>query len=271
LILKNTLISKKDNLDRFYTSNELAKKCIQYDRDICKDVEFYLEPSAGKGSFLNHLDKEFLAYDIDKSLKDDRIIKKDFFSVLLFPSKITCCVGNPPFGTCSTLAIKFFNHCAFNDHTKYIAFILPKTFRKISVQNKLSLDFSILKDFEIEKDDSYFDCNDEMIYVPVCFQIWERKKRMVQKIPKNIYFEKVKKENADIAIRRVGGNAGKINEDIQNQNENSNYFLKIIHPRFFEIYDLIDFDIVRNNTSGIRSISLNELIILLSENERKLK
>ena len=56
-------------------------------------------------------------------------------------------VGNPPFGKFSSLVIKFFNHS--DEWSDVIAFIISKTFRKISVQNKLNKYFKLVLDKDI--------------------------------------------------------------------------------------------------------------------------
>ena len=51
-------------------------------------------------------------------------------------------LGNPPFGKNCSLAIKFFNKAA--EFADLIAFIIPRTFKRISIQNKLNLNFSFI-------------------------------------------------------------------------------------------------------------------------------
>jgi hypothetical protein len=51
-------------------------------------------------------------------------------------------IGNPPFGKSSSIAIKFFNKAAL--FSECIAFILPRTFKRISIQNRLDLNFSLI-------------------------------------------------------------------------------------------------------------------------------
>lgn len=70
----------KIELDKYYTSDELAKYCIERTKKIIgqDNITEYLEPSAGNGAFLSHLPKDTLSYDIEP--EDNRIIKQDFFS-----------------------------------------------------------------------------------------------------------------------------------------------------------------------------------------------
>ena len=70
------------------------------------------------------------------------IIKMDFLKFKPKENKKYLIIGNPPFGRSSSIAIKFFNKAAlFSD---CIAFILPRTFKRISIQNRLDLNFSLI-------------------------------------------------------------------------------------------------------------------------------
>jgi len=70
------------------------------------------------------------------------IIKMDFLKFKPKENKKYLIIGNPPFGRSSSIAIKFFNKAAlFSD---CIAFILPRTFKRVSIQNRLDLNFSLI-------------------------------------------------------------------------------------------------------------------------------
>jgi len=79
-------------------------------------------------------------FDIEP--KNDLIQKVDFlkWQPALTNGKIHV-IGNPPFGKNSKDAINFFNHAAGFADT--ISFIMPRTFSRESMQNKLSLNFSL--------------------------------------------------------------------------------------------------------------------------------
>lgn len=126
-------LGKKEKNDKIYTKPEIAAQLL-------KELDLYsyslvVEPSAGNGAFSN-LISNCTALDIEP--ENEKIIKQDFFTFIPKQSNVLV-IGNPPFGEQSTLAIKFFNHAA--EFASTIAFILPKSFRKVSVQNKLNLSF----------------------------------------------------------------------------------------------------------------------------------
>ena len=67
--------------DKYYTSPELAKYCVEKTKEIIGEdnITEYIEPSAGSGVFLDYLDKPYLAYDIEP--EDNRIVKSDWLEV----------------------------------------------------------------------------------------------------------------------------------------------------------------------------------------------
>ena len=93
-------------------------------------------------------------------------------------------IGNPPFGKASSLAVKFFNICAKFCDT--VAFIIPRTFKRISVQNQLDLSFHLVysEDLPYSTKDCVFE---PMMNAKCCFQIWRKQdvKRNKVKLPKS--------------------------------------------------------------------------------------
>lgn len=218
-----------------------------------------IEPSAGSGSFSN-LIPNCIALDIEP--ENEKITKQDFFTYIPPQQENILVIGNPPFREQSTMAIRFFNYAAQFADT--IAFILPKSFRKVSIQNKIDLGFWLLKEIELPKNS--FLLEKQEYDVPCIFQVWERRENRREKInfPKESqYFSFVKeKEKADFRIQRVGGNAGKAFLD-KNGALSSNYYLKNVSRHSTEklvyllnqvIYDTIE------DTVGPKSLPKGELI-----------
>lgn len=225
-------------------------------------MSFYaciVEPSAGNGSFSKQI-PNCIALDIEP--EDDSIIKGDFFSYVapqIYPILV---VGNPPFGEQSSLAIKFFNYAATFADT--IAFVLPKSFRKVSIQNKLDLNFWL--DKEVELPENSFLLGGENYNVPCAFQVWKKREEKRKRIdfPKESkYFSFIKtKEEADFRIQRVGGNAGKAYLD-KNGAISSNYYLTNISS--FSTKELVEkLNEVKylslEDTVGPKSLPKGELI-----------
>jgi len=256
------------NLDKFFTKQEVAKFCFE---KVCEVIpennrQIFIEPSAGNGAFLEFLPK-YIAFDIDPIKNNDKNIEKiDFLSLTKIVITDRCkfenttIIGNPPFGSCCNLAIDFFNKSS--EFASYIAFILPKTFRKTSIHKKLNKYFHLISDSDIPKNSFVYEGKE--YDVPTCFQIWEKRqyKREIVKNTKSI-IQFVSKDKAQFAIRRVGGRAGKLLDGL-NYSPSSTYFCKIddetILNKVKNIIHNTDFSYIVNQTAGVRSLSKEELL-----------
>lgn len=157
------------NLDKFYTQNHVAKQCFDFlntQLEIPKNAIF-LEPSAGAGSFIDLLNN-YVALDI--APEDERIQKQDYLTYTTDQTDFIT-IGNPPFGNRSKLAIDFFNKAA--TMSEVIAFIVPVSFMKWSVQKNLNSNFSLLNYMYLEPES--FSSNGEPYSVRTVFQIWVKK------------------------------------------------------------------------------------------------
>lgn len=249
---------RKHELDKFYTTNEIALYCISLIEDI-KKYDLVIEPSAGSGAFSKNIE-QCIAYDIEP--EHESIIKQDWFKVdkIQFDNKKVLVIGNPPFGTNGNIALNFIKESSFADG---IAFILPKSFKKESVKNRIPLNFAL----KIEQDlpSNSFILNGNTYNVPCVFQYWiksDTPRTIIKGSVKSDIIEFVDKDKADFRIQRVGGNAGKASKDI-NKSISSNYFIKntsnidtdiLINMINNHIFPTI------NDTVGPRSLSKRELV-----------
>lgn len=112
----------KIELDKYYTSKDLAKYCIDKTFEIigAKNITEIIEPSAGNGSFSSQLEN-CIAYDI--APESEGIIKQDFLQLDVPYKKGRLIIGNPPFGNSNSLMIKFYKKAV--NLGDYISFILP--------------------------------------------------------------------------------------------------------------------------------------------------
>ena len=159
------------SLDQFYTKPSIAKKCtnvLKTTLDI-NNFDIILEPSAGTGSFYKILPKE-KREGVDLDPKYNGIKKMNFFDYVPKKNKKYLVIGNPPFGRVSSLAIKFFNKAS--KFATVIAFIVPRTFKRVSVQNKLDLNFHLIHTEDLPLKPC---CFTPKMMAKCCFQIWEKK------------------------------------------------------------------------------------------------
>lgn len=257
---------QKDPLDRFYTPDEIVQSCLAL-LDLTK-YDCIIEPSAGMGNFSKYLPNCY-AYDIcpmDKAIITANWLDLDKAQFKHYSNILVC--GNPPFGEQNKLAIAFFNEAAKFCNT--IAFILPLSFKKTSIQNMLDLSFSLSR--ELILDNAYFYLqNKDSFHVPCVFQVWEKtsipRKKIKQKTTSEL-FVFTTKENADFRIQRVGGNAGKASSDL-NRSISSNYFIKNLSTKtneeFIEFINNLSYPTI-SFTVGPKSLSKGELIETIESN-----
>jgi len=258
----------RNTIDKYYTKDivvelclSLVKKYIQINTD-----DLIIEPSAGNGSFISgikSLTNNFKFYDLEPD--NDEIIKQDYlqyeYGIIKETFSKIHIIGNPPFGRQSSLAIKFIKKsCEFCDS---ISFILPKSFKKDSLKKKFPINFHLI--YEIDLPDKSFLVDGVEHNVPCIFQIWEKKNvnRVVNEKLEPLNFMFVEKtENPDISFRRVGVNAGIIDEKIYEKSIQSHYFIKFTNEksRHETIKKLSKITYDFNNTVGPKSISKQELI-----------
>lgn len=247
----------RNTKDQFYTRPEVAKACVESIQKLGFEGE-WVEPSAGGGAFLD-LVPHATGYDIEP--KHPRVTKADFLTVDL-PDR--CIVfGNPPFGRQSSLAKKFIRHAA--SKAGVIAFVLPRSFSKPSMQACFPAHFHLVHEEDIPK--NAFVVNGAPYDVPCVFQIWQRKDvpRPKAETIDPAGFQFVKKTDAhDIAFRRVGGNAGKCSFPAD-QSIQSHYFVKLDDPTLAKrIVEKSQLHVFPTNTTGPRSLSKSEAIRFLN-------
>jgi len=274
---------KAIQLDQFFTKKEVALECLNilFETLGNTDEKIFIEPSAGNGSFYKFLkEKLVIGIEIDPYMcKNTKYINKDFLS--LKPENIISdfkekkkniiIVGNPPFGKNSSKAINFFNHSTSFGDT--IAMILPSTFKKVSIINKLDDNFSLIKSVDLSPNSFTF-LNDSYS-VNCVFQIWKREKNKRKKIIlpmkhkdfKFLKFEEITSEDTDIiTIQRVGARAGQIMSKESNKNSKNYYYIKPLVPGVLEKFKLLNLEKREEklNTTSYPSLAKTELVELYS-------
>ena len=262
---------KRDTIDKYYTKQSVVELCIDYVKqyiNIDSKNDLIIEPSAGNGAFIlgiKSLSSKFLFFDLKP--ENIEILEQDYLE--LDPIKIrqiTDCkkihvIGNPPFGRQSSLAIKFIKKSTTFADT--ISFILPKSFKKDSLQKSFPLVFHLI--FQVDLPPNSFLVDSHEYDVPCVFQIWEKKvdMRLKQPILQPMHFKFVKQtQDPDISVRRIGVNAGIISQNTIDKSIESHYFIKFTNSKSVEdnIISLLGITYEFDNTVGPKSISKQELI-----------
>jgi hypothetical protein len=273
-------------LDKFYTVPVISRKCIDqvgtyYQWDTW---DLVIEPSAGNGSFLTQIPSD-KRVGLDLAPEHDEIAPQDFFTYsppIESAKKKILVIGNPPFGRVCSLAIRFFNHSA--EWAEVIAFIIPITFRRVSVQNKLNLNFHLIHDEDIPMTPCSFD---PPMMAKCCFQIWARKdtQRSVTELstihedwefislgPNDAKGQPTPPIGADFAIRAYGGKCGDIvTTHLDQLRPKSWHWIKsntsIGPTELIRRFQSLDYSLSRD-TARQNSIGRGELVKLYSDRRK---
>lgn len=301
---------KNNDLDQFYTNPKVVDSLLDklfglfYSLQLDPNQYQFIEPSAGTGNFIDGLYKKgvniennVLAYDLDPK-NNKYIIKKDFLNIDLKHKtkniKKTITIGNPPFGKKGLLALEFLNKSL--EHSGIVAFILPNTFKRYSLQSKVNEKAKLIYDIPLKPNS--FIVGDREYNVNCCFQIWTRPeiivstsdlrlKQQIKSLNNDIelfihnntketlkYFDKLKYK-WDFAIHRQG--YYDYNVKISNPNElskNKQYlFIKCNNKKIMKYINKIDFNKLarKNNTTTLgfsNSDFFEELYTLILNYER---
>ena len=270
-------LTRKQGLDKFYTKPDTVKYCFNnfLKRYKWTDFDYIIEPSAGNGNFFHQLPKHSTTIGLDIMPESPDIKKQDFFEYLPAVSAVdkVLIIGNPPFGKICSLAIKFFNHAA--SFSEVIAFIIPRTFRRTSVQNKLNLNFKLVADYDIPTSPC---CFDPPMMVKCCFQIWQKSAIPRNKIilptihedwcflkfgPKDSKNQPTPPKGADFALRAYGGEIGYIEtHDLESLRPKSWHWIKasdrLSKEELIRRFKTLDYskskDTARQNSMGKREL-----------------
>jgi predicted RNA methylase len=232
-----------------------------------KNDFIWLEPAGGTGQFVNAMlqcgIKNIEAYDIDP--RHQLVKKTDNFLNEQITGDNYITLTNPPYGRANSLCVPFFNHCARN--SKYIGFLVPKSWRKWSVQNKLDFHFHLVHDAIVKTDFVYEDENRSKGKLATVFQIWERrdKARCHHAVEDRGYIKKTTPDLADVSLTVFGRGCGTVKTDFKREKNTTQMFLKLKEPWVLDALKTVDFSRFYNNVAFIEALSFAEIMYLLNE------
>ena len=191
----------------------------------------------------------------------------NFLEVNLGPVFGAVTLGNPPFGRNNALSIPFFNHAAA--HSDFIAFIVPRSWRKWSVMNRLDRNFHLIDDQDIQVD--YVDEAGKQLSTKrrlnTCFQIWQRhdELRPLVAVEDRSLITKTTPKDADVSLTIFGYNCGQVRTEFDRKPNTTQMFLKLNHPRALATLQTADFGRFFRNTAYTEALSIQEINYLLNE------
>jgi predicted RNA methylase len=256
--------------EQYYTPAKLAQQLLAEVLKAVPDLatRTVIEPAGGTGSFIEAAREfgvaNFVSVDIEP--KHEAVRKADF---LEFPIKVkdAITISNPPFGRNNSLSIPFFNKAA--DHSEYICFIVPRSWRKWSVINRLDKRFHLVADHDIQID--YEDASGKKLSerndLRTCFQIWQRKaeNRGPIKVQDLSVVSKTTAQEADVALTVFGFGCGTLRTEFERKPNSTRMFLKLQHPDALQALQTVDYARFFRNTAYTEALSLQEINYLLNE------
>ncbi|HDR9033379.1 TPA: SAM-dependent DNA methyltransferase [Burkholderia vietnamiensis] len=267
-------------LDQFYTAPAVAQSLFQtFSKRFARKVKGlrFVEPSAGAGAFFQQFPAGSIGLDLEPHCPG--VEQADFFDwEPEDPAAPMAFVGNPPFGRCASLAVKFFNRAASFAGTSIIAFVVPRSFEKHSVQKRLDRAFRLVHQEVLPSDAFVFDGTP--YDVPCTFMVWERlsaadRERVaaqpVEVVRTHADFRLLhdrERLSADFAVQRVGAGAGKVKDMAWSLGEGSHYFVRVsdryakddVRAVFERLQESGAWDDVKFRTAGNPSIGQGELV-----------
>lgn len=265
--LGNTRVTGKE---QFYTPQELAGELVALtSRHIPKFLDRkFLEPAGGTGSFITALQQSGVRAieSVDLYPKHPLVEKANFLEFDSAERNLVT-ISNPPFGRNNALAIPFFNHAA--NFSEYICFLVPRSWRKWSVENRLNPNFHKILDEDVFV--SYQDAAGQAVTqtndLRTCFQIWQRRQttRPAVVVPDNGLIQKSSPEEAQLAIRVFGYGCGKVLSDFPPQKNTTLMFLKTKDSAVRKLLPGLDYQRFSKNTAYTEALALPEINFLLNE------
>ena len=267
VMLGNTRVTGKE---QYYTPVELAERLMDEVEKLVPDLasRTVIEPAGGTGAFIQAAQNlgvtNFLSFDIEP--KHSLVKRADFLNQKI-KAQDALTISNPPFGRNNSLSIPFFNKAA--EHSEYICFIVPRSWRKWSVINRLDRRFHLVADHDILVD--YVDESGERLSkrtsLSTCFQIWQRKTdlRPLVKVQDLGVIEKCGPADADVALTIFGFGCGKVRTEFDRKPNSTVMFLRVLHPKALAALKSVDFNRFSKNTAYTEALALPEINYLLNE------
>jgi predicted RNA methylase len=265
--LGNTRVTGKE---QYYTPKPLALELVAQIEKVLGPLvgKTVLEPAGGTGAFIEAVQSvgvnKVISFDIEPL--HELVSVGDFLEQEITEANLIT-ISNPPFGRNNSLSIPFFNHAA--KASDAICFIVPRSWRKWSVTNRLDLGFELALDVDIDID--YVDAEGSPLsnknHLATCFQIWKKAKnsRALVRVTDMGIIQKVSPDQADVSLTIFGYGCGKVKTKFEPVANTTQMFLKLNHPQALAALESVDYSKFFKNTAYTEALSLPEINYLLNE------
>ena len=192
--------------EQYYTTPEVVDMCLEeVQKHINLKERTILEPCGGTGEFIEGFlragvqSSNIISLDIEPK---HAMVAKGNYLETEFEDTNLISITNPPFGRTSSLAKKFFNHAA--NHSDYICYLIPKSWRKWTTMNSLDPRFHLISDIDLPMNCFYLPDRTvkNQSVLNTVFQIWEKRDSERQKIeiPDNGLVKKVLPKTKKVVV-----------------------------------------------------------------------
>lgn len=256
--------------EQYYTPADLALSLTSkaLNHIPAWQTKTFLEPAGGTGSFITALQTMGVSsiLSVDTEPKHPLVDKQNFLELVLSEKNLVT-ISNPPFGRNNALSVPFFNHAA--KHSSHIAFLVPRSWRKWSVINRLDPSFHLVSDEDVsvvyqnELGQNITGHNQ----LRTCFQVWEKRPqtRAKIKVPDHGFVSRTSFDKADVAMRVFGYGCGKLYREFPRRPNTTMLYLAVSEPSIIDVLQGLDYERFANRTAYTKALSLQEINFLLNE------
>jgi hypothetical protein len=177
-------------------------------------------------------------------------------------------VTNPPFGRNNSLSIPFFNRAA--RYADVIAFIVPRSWRKWSVLNRLDDSFELIDDWNLDIDyvNELGDYAHGVGNLRTCVQVWKRLEantRLTVSVANHGFIRKSSPKDADVAFTLFGHTCGKVETDFDRVPNSTKTFFRLLRDDALTALNSVDYSRFFMHTAYTEALSFVEINYLLNE------
>lgn len=263
----NTRVTGKE---QFYTPRATADAVVGRVLDLVPHAldRPWLEPAGGSGVFIEAAMaagvRDLVSLDIEPL--HPLVSRGDFLtSELMLSGAIT--VSNPPFGRNNSLSVPYFN--TSTRYSDVIAFIVPRSWRKWSVTNRLDPMFGLLADDDLAVD--YVDASGNHVHgkrlLRTCLQVWGRgtKPRPRVGVEDRGLIRRSAPEAADVALTIFGFGCGTVQTEFRRRKVTTQLYLTLEDPRALEALRSVDYSRFSRHVAYTEALSIHEVNYLINE------
>jgi len=255
--------------EQYYTPVDTAEHLVSAMLKFANTDDQWLEPAGGTGVFVDAMKRAGIqaitSYDIEP-LHPEVTQTADFLSENIDHLDGCITLTNPAVGRANRRSVPFFNKCA--TVSVKIGFLVPKSWRKWSVINRLDNRFHLIHDVDLTVDFVY--ANDRPRSsgkLATVFQVWEKRDYVRPKIAikDRGFIVKTSPSRADVSLTVFGRGCGTVKTDFPRQANTTQMFLKLSRPWVLDALESVQYQRFCNNVAFVEALSIQEINCLLNE------